>query len=171
MSLSFPQSISGCVKIGSWQVPHPHHTARFVYLNSRDFQRGHETIKYLDLNEWRNHWSFFLPWLSDSEITSFWLVLAARFHRTQPGQVNTHQWGLEKQPATQTVTGSVTDSVSQCCFKLTRYRAFDVVGMLSCMATERCSLVAIYCKVTSPNSTIGATKIYTDLIQDSWAGN
>jgi len=114
----------------------------------------------------------FLPWLSDSEVTSFWLVLAARFHRPQPGQVNTHQLGSEKQPATQTLTGSVTDSVSHYCFKLTHYRAFDGVGMLSCMVTtygsERCLVVAIYCKVTSPNSSIGATKIYTDLIQDSW---
>jgi len=44
--------------------------------------------------------------------------------------------------------------------------------MLSCMVTtygsERCLVVAIYCKVTSPISSIGATKIYTDLIRDSW---
>jgi hypothetical protein len=59
MSLYFPQSISGCVSTGSWHVSHPQQTAHLIQINSRDFQTGNETIKYLDLNEWRNHWSFF----------------------------------------------------------------------------------------------------------------
>ena len=34
--------------------------------------------------------------------------------------------------------------------------------------SEKCLVVDVYCKVASPNSSIGSTKIYTDLMQDSW---